>query len=161
MMKFLIGVLLIFISAWFTAYQDQYNRYERYMLKAKFDAEEVAAAAAQYFMPIEYSEGKYVFNQQEGIKAAEYILKKRLELDNAFKPSLNTYWTDTITYKIEFFDDSNTIYPYLYTHESSYFTEVITNPTVVVTINLGKPRFSTISNPTEVFRTAAHTFRER
>ncbi len=78
MMKFLIGVLLIFISAWFTAYQDQYNRYERYMLKAKFDAEEVAAAAAQYFMPIEYSEGKYVFNQQEGIKAAEYILKKKV-----------------------------------------------------------------------------------
>lgn len=161
MKVFLIGMAMALVSMLFIVFQEEYNRFNRYLHKEKFTTEEVAAAASQYRYLSDYSEGRIVFNQPEAIKAAEYVLKKNLKLNEDFTPLDNSYWKDTISYTIEFFDDSNTTFPFLYEHDTNYFTLTLTDPTVIVTINLGSPDFSTFTNSHSFFRTAAHTWQER
>lgn len=163
MKVFLIWMCLLVVDFMFLDFQDQYNRAERQSIRLKYIAEEAAAAAAQFYDYQEYALGRKVFNQAEGIRAAEAVIKNNLFLDNDFMPAENSYWTEQITYTIEFFDDSNTTYPYLYEHASSYFTLAIGDPTVIVTINAGKPRFPVYitSNPPDIFRTAAHEWKQR
>jgi hypothetical protein len=158
---FLLWISLLLVSFIFLQYVDEYNRAERHLLRLKYVAEEAAAAAAQYQDNLQYSNGRKVFNQVEGIKAAEYVIKESLNLDNNFVPQAGSYWRDKITYRIEFFDDSNTAYPMLYSHPSSRFTLAIGDPTVIVTINAGRPRFSIAPEPSNLFRTAAHEWLQR
>lgn len=162
MKTFLMGAAMVLLFTLFLYFQEDHDRFQRYDFRAKYAAEEAAAAAAQYIQNDQYGEGKLVFNQEEAIKAAEYMLKTHLSLDNQFKPIPGTYWLDQMSYKIEFFDESNTTFPKLYEHESNYFTMVITDPTVVITVNLGRPRYRVVfKNAPPVFRTAAHTWKER
>lgn len=141
--------------------QEDTNMHQRQMQKLKFVAEEAAAAGAQYYVKEEYAKGNYVFNKAEGTKAAEYYIKKNLKLDDNFNPTGNNYWTDKVTYTIEFYDDSNTKFPYLYNHSSGMLTKVLTSPSVVVCINTGKPRYRNVKNPPAAFRVAAHSLKER
>jgi hypothetical protein len=156
MKVFIIWMMLLIPDFMFLVYEDQYNRAERHMIQLKYIAEEAAAAAAQYHSKVEYSNGKMVFNQAEAIKATEFVIKTDLNLDNNFVPMAGSYWTDKVTYTINFYDDSNTTYPYLYTHNSSLFTLAIGDPTIIITINVGKPRYSIVTPPANLFRTAAH-----
>lgn len=135
--------------------------HQEQMLRLKDVCQEAGAAGAQYFDKYQFSNGKFVFNQLEGTKAAEEIIKYNLKLDNNFVPLPNTYWQDKVTYKITFLDDSNTIYPFLYTDPSGMLTHAITTPTVVVSINAGKTRYRTISNPPSAFRVSAHSWETR
>lgn len=157
---FMVGGVMFVLCTMFMVFQDEHNRAIRYLEKGKFDAEEVAAAAAQYVVPAEYAKGNIVFNRSEAIRAAEFILKSRLRLDTNFVP-IQTYWTDRIDYDIEFFDESNTAFPYLYEHDTSYFSLLLTGPTVIVTIHFGKARYSLYDPGGALFRTAAHEWKER
>lgn len=139
--------------------QGDTNMHQRQMAKLKFVCEEAAAGGAQFKDNVQYSQGNYVFNRIESKKAAEYYIKKNLNLDDSFNPIGNNYWTDKITYTIEFFDNSNTTFPYLYIHPSGAMVQVITEPTIVITINAGKPRYRNIKNVPMAFRVAAHSWK--
>lgn len=66
-----LGLLLVNIS--FLTYQSDMERYVQAQIFLKALAEECAAGAALYYDPKEYSEGKFVFNYDEGRKYAEYL----------------------------------------------------------------------------------------
>lgn len=161
MKTFIMGTALFLISITFTVFQQDYNLHQQQIHNLKFTAEETTAAAAQYIVEIEYAEGRLVFNQVEGIKAAEYMIKKHLKVDDNFIPEDNSYWQEEITYVIEFFDDSNSTFPFLYEYNSTLFTLTITDPIVVITIDAGKPRYRILVNPPNAIRTAAHEWKSR
>ena len=117
--------------------------------------------AAQYILIEDYTDGKLIFNQSESTKAVEYILQKNLKLNSNLFPESNSYWQEQIHYEINFFDDSTTAYPYLYEDVNKFITLTITDPTVVITINVGKPRYRLLDNPPNVIRTAAHEWKGR
>lgn len=163
---FLMGSAFLVISTWFTLFQDQHDRHTLESEHVKWTAEQAAAAAAQYFVKNRYAEGFYVFNQAEGIQAAEYIIKSNLELDDNFDPLPGSYWTERVTYTIEFYDDDTiastgtcTGYPCLYIHPTNDFSLAIAYPTVIVSIYTGKARYSIIAAP-DVYRTGAYEWRE-
>jgi len=161
MKSFIIGLAMFLLSIGFTVFQHDYHLHQQHTYHLKFTAKEAAAAACQYFIASEYAEGRFVFNRQEGIKAAEYIIKSHLKLDNHFFPQDNSYWREQITYTIQFFDDANTTFPDIYQHEEGNFTLTITDPTVIITIDAGKPRYRLLDNPPNVIRTAAHEWKGR
>lgn len=142
--------------------EDNYN-HERELIKLKYVSEEAAAAAAQYQDASYYKDGKFVFNETEGDKAAAYIIQQDLKLDNNFNPTSSSYWKQKVTYTVQYFDDSNTKYPYLYTDPKGVLNHVITSPTVVVSIDAGKARYRLISNENipEAYRVAAHSWKDR
>ncbi|WP_291633734.1 hypothetical protein [Clostridium sp.] len=161
MKQFIVGWAIVLLSLnWLSYKQDNYMHQEQ-MLRLKRVCQEAAVAGAQYFDKSQYRYGKYVFNQSEGTKAVEEIIKYNLKLDNNFVPLANTYWQDKITYTITFLDDSNTVYPLLYTDPSGMLTHAITSPTVVIAINAGKTRYRLITNPPTAFRVSAHAWKTR
>lgn len=165
---FLIGGAMFILCLSFTIFQNEYDRHHLEAEHVKFTAQEAAAAAAQYFVDTEYAEGRYVFNQAQGILAAEHIIKNDLELNDKFEPLPGSYWTEKVTYTIEFFDDKTitnmgtcTGYPCLYTHPTTDFVLTITQPTVIVTIYAGKARYTTLGlfEQPQVYRTGAHEWK--
>jgi len=163
MKTYIVGVAVIILATSFLCFQFDYNLHQQQIHSLKFTCEEAAAAAAQFYIKEEYAEGYKVFNKEEGIKAAEHIIKSHLRLNDDFTPKADSYWTDRATYQIYFFDDSNTVYPALYEDDSSLFTVVITDPTVIVKINAGKGnyRIQNLKNISSSIQIAAHEWKER
>lgn len=164
MKSFIVGITVVLLSTFFITYQQDSNLHQLKLHELKYVAEEVAAAAAQFHDLEEYGEGRLVFNQEEGIKAAEYVLKQTLSLNDDFKPKSGTYYQDQIKLHIEFLDESNTIFPYTYTDTDTNFTQVITEPSVAVTINAGKARYRVRYiqlDQIDCVRTAIHEWKER
>jgi hypothetical protein len=141
MKSLIVGLALSILFVSFTIYQQDHNSYIRALESLKYVADECSASASLYFDKSEYAEGRMVFNQSEGIKAIEYILKKGLKLDDSLNPLPNTYWTEQVDYKVYFYDDSNSTFPFLFVDPDTSFTKTISEPTVIVTINAGKPRY--------------------
>ncbi len=161
MKTYIVGVALFFVFMIFTTYQYEYNMHQEQVYSLKFVAEEVAAGAAQYILIDRYMDGYLVFNKKESIQAVEYILHKNLKLNLELFPGINSYWTQQIQYDIKFFDDSNTNFPYLYEDLINAFTLTITDPSVIITINAGAPRYKLINNPPDVISIAAHEWKGR
>ncbi len=130
-------------------------------MRLKFHIQEAAAAAAQYIELEDYGQGRMVFNQVEAVRAAEYVLQRNLHLNDDFSPDKHSYWQETVRYEIEFYDESNTSFPYLYEHDSNYFTLLLTDPTVIVTVDAGPSRLRLWNDSQGIVRTGAHTWQER
>lgn len=162
MKPFIIGLALFFVSMVFTIFQQDYNIHQEQTYNVKFTALEAANAASQYIMVDSYKEGKLVFNQIEGTKAAEEIIKSQLKLDENMMPLTGSYWQEQVKYSLEFFDDANAVFPFLYNSKQVPFSLTITNPTVVITIDAGQPRYRVkYSNLSDVTRIAAQEWKGR
>lgn len=159
MKPFLVGLATILMCGIWQNFAQDDALYLRKNLYLEFVAQEAAAAAAQYYDYMEYSQGRKVFNQIEGIKAVEYIIKSDLNLDVSFTPSVNSYWSDPITYQIFFYDDSNTVFPIIYTDSETNYVLTIGDPTIIVKINAGKGRYRLITTQPRAIRTAAHEWK--
>ncbi|RKJ72756.1 hypothetical protein D7X33_21075 [Butyricicoccus sp. 1XD8-22] len=131
------------------------DQYKEQRVRLKNVSEEVAAAAAQYKTLESYADGYLHFNQTEGNKAANYTLQRHMNLNNTLVPQIPNYWINTpnIQYQITYIDYSNyTTYltnpadtavafpkDYTFTHFGETFTTVLFGPSVIVSINAGKP----------------------
>lgn len=155
MKQLIFGVAMVILCSMFLVFQNDDNTFIREYEKLKYVADEISNSGAIFKDLQEYSEGKLTFNYIEGNKAIDYQLKKLLKLDNSFIP-LSGYWRDKIHYKVYYFDNSNMMkvyedgnlveqtpftFNYLFKDKDTEYTKLIVDPTVVVTINAGRPRF--------------------
>ena len=161
MKQFIIAWALLILFAISMIFYEDNNINQEQLYKVKYVAEEAAAASAQFVDEAAFSEGKLIFNKDEGTKAAEYYIKKNLNLDNNFIPLSNSYWSSKVNYSITYFDSTNTVFPVLYQDPSGLLTKTIASPTVVVRIDPGKGRYRKFSNPIDIPRVAAHAWVER
>ncbi|MCT4687481.1 hypothetical protein [Vallitalea sp.] len=141
MKPFIFTLAMLILFSIFLTYQTDNNTYNRQLEKLKQVADECSAAAGLFYDEDSYSAGLTIYNQEEGKKAIEYIIKKNLGLIDEHSPSDKSYWKDAIKYKVIFFDNSNTVFPYSYTDDLNRFTKLISEPTIIVEINAGKPSF--------------------
>lgn len=141
-MKFIITgtATLVICSFLFAIYTDM-NLYGIKREELRFVCEELSATGSLFQDDMQYSNGLKVFNQTEANKAVAAQIKVLLGLNDSFAPLPTSYWTDIIKYRVYYFDDSNTVYPYLFVDADTSYSCTITEPTVVVTITAGKPRF--------------------
>lgn len=177
MKPLIVGLALTILFTSFSIYQLDNNRHIRESEILKYVADECSASGSLYFDKAEFSIGKKVFNDIESLKAIEFIIKKSLHLDDSFNPLPNTYWTETIVFDVYYFDDSLTMrkytngvlveqnsfnYPYLFVDSKTSYTKAISEPTVIVTIDAGKPRYRLLFlTPTNVIRSSAYEYQGR
>ncbi len=159
MKSYIIGFSLFIVFAIFTTFQADYNKHQEQLHLLKYIAEESAAAAAQFTLSEHYKNGYLVFNQQEGDLAARRILKENMSLSNNLLPLRNYYWLEQIDYTVEYFDDLNTVYPYFLSKPNIGFEIFIREPTVIVTINAGRPDYSLTRSVSDVIVVAAHEWK--
>ena len=163
MKPFIVGLASILLSVFILVFNQDYRTNSHYFKELKYVAEEASVSASLFIDTNEYSAGRIVFNQAEGNKVIKAQIIEFLRLDDGMNPKSNSYWTDTVTYKAYYFDDSNTLYPYLFKDDNTLFTQVITEPTIVVTINAGKGRYRIplFKNTGDFIRSSAHELKER
>lgn len=156
MKQLIISVAIIIIYSQFIIYQHDHNRYLRELLNLKYVADECSASASLYYDDENLRKGLKVYNIIESERSIKELLKKNLILDDSLKPINNNYWQDNIIYYSYYFDDSGMMkvyknnvlqeqkvftYNYLFTDPLTGYTKLITEPTVIVTINAGKSRY--------------------
>lgn len=161
MKTFIISGALVILCTAFLLFQDDHDRHERMLFNLKFAAEEAAAAGAQYADPVQYAEGKLVFDRTEGTKAAEYEIRQLLHLDERFDPLPGHVLKERVRFWIEFYDDGNTSFPYHYEDPYSHLKLTLTDATVIVRLNEGKALYRLQSDAPDLYRIAAHTWQQR
>ncbi len=161
MNTFIIRSALTIIQTIFIIFTYQNNIHNEQFNHLKFVTEEAAAGASQFLSLDKYGDGYVVFNEPEGIKAVEEIIKTNLKLDNALAPTDKTYWKSShVKYDIVFFDDSNTIFPKVYNYtlpDGKQKEFLISGPSVIVSISPGKPKYS-LFHANENYRVAMYTW---
>lgn len=140
MKPLLIGLSVIILYITFTPYQQDNNEYMRQLENLKYVADECAASSSLY-LDESISDSNIVFNRTEGKKAIEKILQDSLKLDNGLNPLDGSYWQEKIKYDVYYIDDGNTTFPYMFIDKRTGYKKLISEPTVIITIDGGKPRF--------------------
>lgn len=162
MMQFIMTTAMIILWTITIIFNQDFNMLQEYYHNLKYICEDAAADASLYYDVEEYSLGRKVFNQAEGIKAIENQIRNSMHLDSNFVPMENSYWTEKVSYKVYFYDDSNTVYPYLFQDQDTMYTKAITSPTVIVTINAGPGRFRLPFIPRyQMIRSSAYEWKQR
>jgi len=158
MKAFLFGIAAFFLGLFIWLFCHDYNLHHMHYIQLRTAAEESSVAATLFTDPQEEKEGRIVFNQVEGHKAINAMLKSMLKTDESLNPVEGSYWQDKITYAAYFFDDSNTSYPQTFIDPETGFRFVVQRPSVIVTVNAGKARYTienTVDNTANI-RSAAH-----
>lgn len=163
MKAFLVGAAALILSLFFYSFNNDFNLNKHASNNLRYVCEEASVAGTLFQQKNQFSIGKIVFNQEESLKAIEAVIISMLKLDENLNPTDASYWQDHIIYKAYFYDDSNTVYPFLFTDPDTGFVYLVKNPSIIVTINAGKARYSLkfLRNGAENIRSAAHTWEGR
>jgi len=176
MMTLLTFLATLIINLTFLVHNTDYQVHAQQLIRLEYSIEEAVAASTLYEEQEEFAEGRKIFNYPEGIKAANHILIEKQRFDAStleatwdyatrtyaasIKPLPNSYWQDTVHYSIEFFDDSNATYPFLY--NKGNLAVAIGDPTAVINIGAGKPNYRLLSTDgVNSQRGAAYTWEVR
>jgi hypothetical protein len=117
-------------------------------------------------------------NTEEGINAIKGQITSLLSVDNSLTPVDSSYWSEQIEYKVYFYDDSEickvyfngsfereVAFTYGSTHEDDWtsYNIVISDPTVVVSINAGPARFRVkfLDLLQDIIRNSSHEWKGR
>lgn len=166
MKTLIVTIAITLLYAGFLVYQQDNNRYLRELEILKHAADEASASASLYYDAAMFAEGDKIFNQAEGRKAIEFILRSYLNLDEYLMPLDNTYWQDRVTYNVYFIDqkyldqyDEDANFPYLFRDELTGYVKTITEPTVIVTVNAGRPRYRlSFLSPNDAIRSSCYEY---
>lgn len=158
MKAFLFGLAAFIFSLFVWLFCHDYNLNHIYYMQLRTATEEASVAAAMFIDPREESEGKIVFNQEEGHKAIRAIIKSMLKTNDSLIPVKESYWQEQISYNAYFYDDSNTTYPYYFTDPETGYKFTVYKPSVIVTINAGRARYTIkgVIDEAQNVRSAAH-----
>lgn len=153
---FIITVAVVILYSFIMVFGQDYRQAQRNSYRLKYVCEELSATGASFYDKEEFGQGFTVFNTDEGINAIKEQMVSLLSIDSDLTPLDNSYWSKKMEYKVYFYDDSGTrkvytngiltsegSFTYPFTHRddwTSYYT-VISEPTVVVTINAGPGKF--------------------
>lgn len=139
----------------FCIYQADMNLLLQKQEFLKYHADEAANTASLHFDEEKYADGLKVFNDSEANAALRDIVKANLKLNDDLSPLDNTYWVDNLSYTAYYYDDSlikreyrdgmlisETDFSYgeMFTDPKTGHSKLISEPTVIVTLNAGQPR---------------------
>ena len=176
MKSFLMGIASFLFAMYFFLFLHDYNINKYYLEELKFTCEEASAAGSLFIDWEEYGEGIIVFNYTESEKAIYNVIATKLKYDlnqDTFEMTLteNSYWKDNnIEVDIVFYDQSNLSNNNVEPPENGENFPIpgiekitgkpITEPSVVVKINAGKPNYKLkFLNINDNIRSSGHAWR--
>ena len=175
---FIITVAVVIVYSFTMVFAQDYRQAQRNSYRLKYVCEELSATAASFYDLEDYSEGYTIFNTEEGINAIKEQITRLLSVDNSLTPIYNSYWSEQMQYKVYFYDDSGVCkiysngsfereeaFTYGSTHRDDWtsYNTVISDPSVVVTINAGPARFRVkfLDTTPDIIRSSSHEWKAR
>lgn len=144
-----IASLILLVNTWLMS--SDLMAYNRRCMQLKYIAEEASCAGALYMDNEAYSEMTVQFDDTEALVAVKDIIVRNMNLNSSMVPQSDSYWKSTVSITVYIFDDTGCreyrdgalirqfsfTYPYLYTDNTTDFSQAIARPTVCVTIDAG------------------------
>jgi hypothetical protein len=175
---FIVTVAVVILYSFTMVFAQDYRQAQRNSYRLKYVCEELSATGASFYNLKDYSEGYTIFNTKEGINAIKDQLTSLLSIDSGMMPVENSYWSKKMQYKVYFYDDSGICKVYndgnfereetftygdLHKDDWTLYNIVITDPTVVVTINAGPGRFRVkfLESLPDIIRSSSHEWEGR
>jgi hypothetical protein len=175
---FIITVAVVIVYSFTMVFAQDYRQAQRNSYRLKYVCEELSATGAAFYDLEDYSEGYTIFNTEEGIGAIREQITNLLSVDSSLTPVDNSYWLEPIKYMVYFYDDSGICkvysngsfereeaFTYGSTHEDDWtaYNTVISDPTVVVSINAGPARFRVkfLDVIPDIIRSSSHDWEGR
>lgn len=159
MKPLILSVAITIIFTMFIVYQQDHDMLIYHQEELKNIADDCANSASLFYDIDNYSNGLKVFNSKEGKKVIEYMLISNLSLTQNLNPTQDSYWREQIDYNVDFYDDENTVFPYLYKSQWTGYERLLKEPTVIVEIDGGKGRYRLgFINPRTVVRSSAYEY---
>ena len=175
---FIITVAVIILYSFTIVFTQDYRQAQVNSYRLKYVCEELSATGAAFFDREEYSDGYTIFKTEEGIGAIGNQLTNLLSVDSSMTPVANSYWSKNIEYRVYFYDDSGICKVYingspdreeafnygnLHKDDWTSYNTVISDPTVVVTINAGPGRFRLkfLEPLLDIIRSSSHEWEDR
>ena len=175
---FIITVAVVILYSFTMVFTLDYRQAQINSYRLKYVCEELSATGASFFDREEYSDGYTIFNTDEGINAIKDQLISLLSVDSSMTPVVNSYWSKNMQYKVYFYDDSGICKVYtngssdreeaftygdLHKDDWTSYNIVISDPTVVVTINagLGRFRLKFLDPLPDIIRSSSHEWEDR
>jgi hypothetical protein len=175
---FIITVAVVIVYSFTMVFAQDFRQAQRNSYRLKYVCEELSATAASFYDLEDYSDGYTIFDTEEGINAIKEQITSLLSVDSSLTPVDNSYWSEQIDYKVYFCDDSEICkvyfngsfereeaFTYGTTHEDDWtaYNIVISDPTVVVSINAGPARFRVkfLDLLPDIIRSSSHEWKGR
>jgi len=175
---FIITVAVVIVYSFTMVFTQDCRQAQRNSYRLKYVCEELSATGASFYDLKDYSEGYTIFNTEEGIAAIKEQITSLLSVDSGLAPLDNSYWSKQLEYKVYFYDDSEICkvyfngsfereeaFTYGSTHEDDWtsYNTVISDPTVVVSINAGPARFRVkfLESLPDIIRSSSHEWKGR
>jgi len=175
---FIITVAVVIVYSFTMVFAQDYRQAQRNSYRLKYVCEELSATGSAFYDLKDYSEGYTIFNTEDGIKAIKDQLINLLSVDDSLIPVDNSYWLEPIKYKVYFYDDSGVCkvysngsfereeaFMYGNTHKDDWtaYHTVISDPTVVVSVNAGQARFRVkfLDSMLDIIRSSSHEWEGR
>jgi len=175
---FIITIAVVILYSFTVVFTQDYRQAQRNSYRLKYVCEELSATGASFYDLEEYSEGYTVFIAGEGMGAIRDQMTSLLSVDSSMAPVENSYWSKNVEYKVYFYDDSGIcrvytngslereeafVYSDLHKDDWTTYNIVISDPTVVVTINAGPARFRLrfLDPLPDIIRSSSHEWQER
>jgi hypothetical protein len=169
----IITVAIVILYSFSLVFSQDYRQAQRNSYRLKYVCEELSSTGASFYDLEEYSEGYTIFNTEEGIRAIKEQLTNLLSVDRSMAPTENSYWSKNITYMVYFYDDSGMCWVYFngnkereegfsygnrHQDDWTIYDTVISDPTVVVTVNAGPASFRLkfLDKLPDIIRSASH-----
>ncbi len=174
----IITVAVVILYSFSIVFSQDYRQAQRNSYRLKYVCEELSSTGASFYDLEDYSEGYTIFNTEEGIKAIEEQLTNLLSVDSSMTPIENSYWSKNIKYMVYFYDDSGICKVYAngslereeafsygnkHLDDWTRYNTVISDPTVVVSINAGPASFRLrfLDKLPDIIRSASHEWEGR
>lgn len=175
---FIITVAVVIVYSFTMVFTQDYRQAQRNSYRLKYACEELSATGAAFYNLEDYSKGYTIFNTEEGNNAIKDQLTNLLSVDSSLTPVDNSYWLEPIKYMVYFYDDSGICkvysngsfereeaFTYGSAHEDDWtsYNTVISDPTVVVSINAGPARFRVkfFDSIPDIIRSSSHEWEGR
>jgi len=175
---FIITIAVVILYSFTVVFTQDYRQAQRNSYRLKYVCEELSATGASFYDLEEYSKGYTIFNTGEGIRDIKEQIASILSIDSSMIPVENSYWSKGIEYKVYFYDDSGICKVYtngnlekeeafaygdLHKDDWTPYNTIISDPTVVVTINAGPGRFrlNFLDPLPDIIRSSSHKWEDR
>lgn len=156
MKAFIVGVAICILLVMFLLFIQCYHELKIQQINLKYCTDECSSTAVLYYYDnyeSNHLDGKKIFKEHEGLKGIKATINCYLNVNNDLNFVDNKIFKDKVHYKVYFFNGNgecnvyqdgirersfNFVFPYLYKDELLKYYKCISEPNVVVTIDIGK-----------------------
>jgi len=168
----IVGAAFMILLTLFNVFQVDQDTYIRSQTLVKILADDAAAGGGLFFEETSYGSGLKIYDKLKSESMIKVLIQNNMKLDSDRIPLQPSTWTGQVDYHCYYFDDSHKYLKYkngvfisqenfnyntLFTEPLTDYKKLITEPTIIVTIETAPPRNRTswISWPS-IIRSSAY-----